>query len=106
MSVRNAVTGVVKSDRSILFGNTRSRRGGFRLAIIFLWLFRYLFKILHDYGNATIGCVEGCTGRAQHLIGVAADLRDLVRPQPTVLHQAAGGGWPGAREIPIGALGT
>jgi hypothetical protein len=31
------------------------------------------FQILHDYGDATVGCVERLSGRAQHLIGIASD---------------------------------
>src|SRR5580658_9459883 len=110
MSVGYAVTVLVASDQSIFFGSSWNGRADFGLAIIFLWLFflllfflrlfflrlfflrffRFLFQILHDHGNATIGCVEWCSGRAQHLIGIASHLRNLVGLQPVVLHQPAG----------------
>src|SRR5579863_3091065 len=106
MSVRNAVTGSSDSDQSILFGNNRSGRVGLGLVVIFIFLqlFRLLFKILHNYGNASIGCVEGRTGSAQHLIGVASDLRNLIASQTIVLHQPAGGVGAVRGKLPISVL--
>jgi hypothetical protein len=71
MSVRNAVTGLV--TRAILFGRVFWSCAGFGLAVGFLGLLRLWFQILHDYGDATVGCVERLSGRAQHLIGIALD---------------------------------
>jgi hypothetical protein len=43
------------------------------LPSVFLGLLRLWFQILHDYGDATVGCVEQLSGHAQHLIGIASD---------------------------------
>src|SRR5580704_16223095 len=100
MSVRNAVTDL-NCDGSVLLGRGRSRRAGLGLAVVFLDVFRFLFEVLHDYGDSTIRCVERLSGGAQHLIGVASDLRNLVRSQTVVLHQAAGGVGTVGRKLPI-----
>jgi hypothetical protein len=74
---------------------------GFGLALGFLELLRLWFQILHDYGAATVGCIERLSGRAQHLIGIASDFRNLVAPQSVVLHQSSGGIGAVGGELPI-----
>src|SRR5580692_5897836 len=70
MSVRNAVTRIPNHEHSVSFARIFWSCAGFGLAVGFLELLRLWFQILHDYGDATVGCIERLSGRALHLIGI------------------------------------
>jgi hypothetical protein len=101
MSVRNAVTRIPNHEHSVPFARIFWSCAGFGLAVGFLELLRLWFQILHDYGDATVGCIERLSGRALHLIGIAWDFRNLVAPQSVVLHQSSGGIGAVGGELPI-----
>jgi hypothetical protein len=92
------------NQQSVLFGRAWRRWADLGLGVSFPRLFRLEFQILHDYGNATIGCIERLSGYPQQLIGVTSDLRNLITSQSIVLHQSSGSVGAVCGELPIPVL--
>jgi hypothetical protein len=65
------------------------------------FLFIFLWKILHDERNAPVGRIKRVLRVAQPTIGISAHLRNLIRRQSVLLHEAACRVGTIGREFPV-----